>query len=128
MSKQLYLSKFPQPGPSLISIDNVFERMGSIFCPDNDVDLAETRALVDKIRSRNTTNKVIRLAKDMARQTGPMMLDHNDQVRSILGVKDLSDERIDSVKPFKEILFKKVITKVTFHNNKYIIETKKVRR
>lgn len=120
MSKQLELAQFPKPDTSLISIDKVFERMGSIFCP--------TEELVQKIKSGQPTNKTIRLAKDLAKQAGPLQLDYHDHVRAILGVRDLSNESIDKVKSFKSILFKTVITKVTLRNNKYIIETKKVRR
>ena len=54
------------------------------------------------------SNKDIRLAVDLAKQAAPMRLDHEDMVRSILKC-DISNERINAVKSFKQILYKEVI-------------------
>jgi hypothetical protein len=108
---QLSLSNFPKPGASSVTIDKVFERMGQVFEP---VHLP-------------SDTKLIRLAKDLAKQAGPLKLDHHDHVRAILGY-DVSDEEIDMTPSHKETLFKTVITNITFHNGRYKITTKKVRR
>ena len=53
-------------------------------------------------------NKEIRLAVDLAKQAWPMDLDRCDAVRSILQC-DISNERINAVKPFRKIIHKRVI-------------------
>lgn len=67
-------------------------------------------------------NKEIRLAVDLAKQAWPMDLDRCDAVRSILRC-NISDERIYLVKPFKKIIYKKIIV---CENGKH--KTKKVLR
>lgn len=54
------------------------------------------------------SNKEIRLAIELAKHKSPMALDRNDTVRSILQC-NVSDERIYLVKPFKKIIYKKII-------------------
>lgn len=116
MSYQLSFQNFPKSDPSLITIDRVLAKIEELEALD----------FITKIRS-TTSIKTIRLAKDLAKQTAPMMFDFHDTVRSILQT-DVSDERIDKVKSFKKILYKTVIIDVKHHNGKYIIKTKKVRR
>ena len=58
--------------------------------------------------SYEPSNKEIRLAIELAAQAAPMRLDLHDVVRSILQC-DISNERINAVKPFKKIIKKKVI-------------------
>ncbi|HKL13701.1 MAG TPA: hypothetical protein VJ907_08855 [Halanaerobiales bacterium] len=73
------------------------------------------------------SNKTIRLAKELAKQHAPMMLDHNDTVRSIMNRSDISDTKIEKVKSFKKILFRTIIIDVKPMQDRYIIKTKKVR-
>jgi len=101
--------------PSKVTLNTVFQY----------IEEQETLEFIQKIK--RPSNKTIRLAKDLAKQHAPLMLDHNDTVRSILGTK-ISNERIQKVKPFKAILFKKVISDVTYLNGRYIVKTRKVRR
>ena len=54
------------------------------------------------------SNKEIRLAIELAKQAAPLKFDQEDVVRSILQC-DISNERINAVKSFKQICFKKVI-------------------
>ena len=68
------------------------------------------------------SNKEIRLAIDLATQVAPLKFDREDVVRSILQC-DIINKNIDSVVPFSEICFKKVII---FENGKY--RTKKIIR
>jgi hypothetical protein len=116
MSYQLSFQNFPKPNLSLITIDRVFNRMEELEALD----------LITKIRSTPSI-KTIRLAKDLAKQSAPLMFDFHDTVRSILKT-NLSNERIDEIKSFKTILYTTVIERVKYHNGRYIIETKKVRR
>lgn len=107
---QLTLSIFPKPDTSLITVDRVFEKIEE---PSHTM--------------TGTLEEFIRLAKDLAEQRGPLMFDHHDHVRSILG-SNLSDDMIDSVEPIDDTPRRTVISRVSYHNGRYLITTKKVRR
>ena len=78
------------------------------------------------------TTKQIRLALDLLPHFYPLWKRAPSEERAQLIIDlfkfDAPIKRITSVKPFKRILFKTVLSEVTEHNGKYIIKTKKVRR
>jgi hypothetical protein len=116
MPYQLSFQNFPKPDPSSITIDKVF----------NKIEELEVLDFVSKIRSTPSI-KTIRLAKDLAKQDAPMLLDFHDVVRSILKT-NITDDRIDRISSFKKILYKTIIVSAKYHNGRYIIKTKKVRK
>ena len=87
---QLTIKTFPKQRPN-ITLERVYQHMSR----NDEVDTTPN-------------NKEIRLAIELARQHAPLLLDHTDTVRSILQC-DISNERINAVKSFKQIIYKKVI-------------------
>lgn len=80
----------------------------------------------------NPTTKEIRLALDLLNHFYPLYKNADIETKADF-VKDIfkfniKKERITKVKPFKDILFKRVIHSVKEQNGKYIIKTIKVRR
>jgi len=99
-------------------------------------DAVFTYLWADKLCSRlvfpNPTTKQIRLALDLLPHFYPLWnklpIEEKAEIIIDLFKFNIPIERITSVKPFKKILFKKVISDVTEHNSKIIIKTTKVRR
>jgi hypothetical protein len=108
---QLTLSNFPKRNACSISIEQVFERMGSVFEPSN-----------------TTPLKLIRLAKDLAEQDGPtLFFNYHENVRSVLKT-NIADELIDSVIPIDDTVYPLQVTEIEYKNGRYIFKAKKVRR
>ena len=88
--KQLTIKTFPKRKPNIT--------------------LQQVVAVMEEIEY-TPSNKEVRLAIDLAKHKSPLQLDLHDTVRSILQC-DISNERINAVKPFKKIIRKKVIIMV----------------
>lgn len=86
-----------------------------------------------KLKHIQPTTKEIRLALDLLRFFYPLYTKANIETKAEF-IKDIFNydcniQRIINVKPFKKILFKKVISKVNKKSNgKYKVKTIKVRR
>lgn len=78
------------------------------------------------------SNKEIRLAIDLAKQMNPLfefhVQEHTDLIRRLCNY-DVPDDKILNVKPFKQILYKELITSVKhIGNGIYKVKLTRVRR
>lgn len=107
---QLTIESFPKKRPN-ITLDQV-------LCFEQEVDYTPS-------------NKDIRLAIDLAKQLNPLFkFDVREQVDLIRRIckYDVSEQKILSIKPFKQILFKEVITSIKYKDGSYRIKLIRVRR
>jgi len=107
---QLTFNKFPKPRPN-ITLDQVLDLEPHIdYTP---------------------SNRELRLAIDLAKQLNPLFkFDVREQIDLIRRIckYDVSEQKILSVKPFKQILFKEVITSIKYKDGSYRIKLIRVRR
>jgi len=104
------------------------------FHNPHDITLERVMASIAKpqIEYLPPSNKEIRLAIDLAKQMNPLfkfhVQEHTDLIRRICRF-DVSDEKILNVKPFKQILFKEIISDVVhLGDGKFKVKLKRVRR
>ena len=95
-------------------------------------DVMEYIAILKPVEVAPPSNKEIRLAIDLAKQMNPLfefhVEEHIDLIRGLCNY-NVSKEKILNVKPFKQILYKEIITSVKhIGNGKYKVILTRVRR